>query len=242
MSGPTPRPLLLGHRGVRPLPLLGVCWRKPHLPFENTLAAFDYALAHGCDGFEFDVRYTRDRRSVCCHDAEFKGREVATTDHDSLERRGGVALASLDDVLRRYQRSAWLDIEVKVAGAEETLAAVLQSCRPQLGFVVSSFLPEVLLKLHEIDPSLPLGYICDNAASAALWTELPVTTFIPHYSLLSEALVEEVHMGERQLFTWTVNRREDLLRLARWGVDALISDDPKLLSQAFSASTKAQAS
>ena len=242
MNVQPPRPLLLGHRGVRPLPLLGVRWRKPHLPFENTLAAFDYALAHGCDGFEFDVRYTRDRRSVLCHDAEFKRMEVATTDRTSLERRCGVTLASLNDVLSRYQATAWLDIEVKVAGEEEALAEALRACRPQLGFVISSFLPDVLLRLHEIDSSLPLGYICDKADAASHWIQLPITTFIPHYSLVSNSLIDEVHLRERRLFTWTVNRREDLLRLAAWGVDGLISDDPRLLNQAFAGSSATRAS
>jgi hypothetical protein len=45
-------PLLLGHRGAR------------RAAPENTLAAFDLALQHGCDGFEFDVRRTLDGRSL----------------------------------------------------------------------------------------------------------------------------------------------------------------------------------
>jgi len=42
-----------------------------------------------------------------------------------------------------------------------------------------------------------------------------------------------VHARDIQLFTWTVNKRADLLRLAEWGVDGLISDDPKLLAETF---------
>ena len=37
------RPLLFGHRGVRPLPRAAARWDD--LPAENTLAAFDYAVA-----------------------------------------------------------------------------------------------------------------------------------------------------------------------------------------------------
>ncbi len=44
-----PKPLLLGHRGA-----------KSYAP-ENTIEAFELALQHGCDGFEFDVRLTRGR-------------------------------------------------------------------------------------------------------------------------------------------------------------------------------------
>ncbi len=236
-----PRPLLLGHRGVRPLPFLGLRWRKSELPAENTLDAFEYAITHGCDGFEFDLRYTRDRRSLLHHDPEVKGRNVAATDHAALERRIGYKLASLEDTLVRFAPTAWLDIELKIAGEEETLVAALRACRPQRGFVVSSFLPDVLLRLHDIDPSLPLGYLCDREDGLRLWSGLPIQFFLPQHPFVSEALIEETHRRKMQLITWTVNRREDMLRLASWGVDGLISDDPKVLSEAFPKSMVAAA-
>ena len=233
MNLQTPRPLLLGHRGVRPLPFLGLRWRKSGLPPENTLPAFDYAMEHGCDGFEFDVRYTRDRRAVLHHDPKLKGRDVAATDHAPLERRMGYKLPSLEDVLSRFGANAWLDIELKVAGQEEMVAAALGGHRPQRGFIVSSFLSEVLHRLHEIDASLPLGYICEHEDDALLWSGLPIAAFFPHQSLVSPTLIDEAHRRKIQIFTWTVNLREDLLRLASWGVDGLISDDPKLLAATF---------
>lgn len=228
------RPLLLGHRGVRPLPLLGLRWRKPGFPLENTIAAFDYAIANGCDGFEFDVRYTCDRRSVLCHDPELERREVASSEHDVLERRCGYQLASLENVLARFRTTAWLDIELKMSGNEEAIVASLRAQSPTRGYLVSSFLPEVLLRLHQLDSSLPLGYICDNPEHVERWRDLPVQALIPHYSLVSQGLVDEVHGHKLQIMTWTVNQREDLLRLAAWGVDGLISDDPRLLRQTFS--------
>lgn len=224
---------MLGHRGVRPLPFLGLRWRKFELPPENTVDAFDYAMAHGCDGFEFDLRYTRDRRSVLHHDPDVKGRDVASHDHAVLERRMGYRLASLEDTLRRFASTAWLDIELKISGEEEALVAALRAYPPQRGFVVSSFLPDVLLRLHEMDPSLPLGYVCDREDALRLWSGLPIRFFMPRQSLVTEALVDEAHRRKMQLFTWTVNRLVDMQRLASWGVDGLISDDPKTLGMAF---------
>ena len=46
---------------------------------ENTIDAFNYAVCSGCDGFEFDVRFTSDRHSVLCHDPKLNRKEVATT-------------------------------------------------------------------------------------------------------------------------------------------------------------------
>ncbi|HZD32598.1 MAG TPA: glycerophosphodiester phosphodiesterase family protein, partial [Candidatus Angelobacter sp.] len=75
------RPLLLGHRGVRATRLGRL---TADLPAENSLAAFEYALAQGSDGFEFDVRHTLDGRNVLWHDADYNGRPIAATDLSQL--------------------------------------------------------------------------------------------------------------------------------------------------------------
>jgi glycerophosphoryl diester phosphodiesterase len=226
------RPLLLGHRGVRPIPLTGV--PRPDLPAENTIAAFDYALAHGCDGFEFDVRFTRDRHSVICHDSHFDGREILTTDYADLERDGSHP-PRLEDVLARFGHAAYLDIELKVSGNEELVVAALRANPPARGFVLSSFLPQVLLALRSLDPTLPLGFICDRPEYMQIWTALPISILIPRDDpdLLTAELVDELHGHGLKLFSWTVNLESDLLRLATWGVDGLISDDPTALVRTF---------
>jgi len=245
------RPLLLGHRGARNVrrswvPQVSRFSRPGYsrascdpVPAENTIPAFDYAMANGCDGFEFDLRYTRDRRHVLCHDPKLGTKEIAATDYAGLERRRGYNLPCLEDVLTRFGTTAYLDIELKVPGNERAVVSALHAHPPQRGFVVSSFLPEVLLRLHQIHAPLPLAYICKDAEEAELWAELPIRTFIPHYSLVSERLVAEVHRRGMQLFTWTVNNRGDMRRLASWGVDGLISDNPTLLATTFPAAIAA---
>ena len=227
------RPLLLGHRGARPLSRLKASGRTAKIPPENMLASFEYALAHGCDGFEFDVRITRDERLVICHDPRLRGRQVATSLFASLSSRQSGTLSCLEDVLAVFHDRAWLDIEIKVAGGEELIVAALRQSKPQQ-YLLSSFLPEVLLRFDHLDPSLPLGYICDRPADVPAWRELPLQVFLPQYKLVSEKLIREVHSRDMQIFTWTVNRKQDMQRLNAWGIDGLISDDPVLLSQTFS--------
>ena len=211
-----PRPLLLGHRGARAVKTVP----------ENTLASFDLALQHGCDGFEFDVRCTRDGQAVLCHDPEFGGIAIAQAGADQLSN-----LALLEQVLTRYQESAFLDIELKVPGLEAVVLKGLRTYPLRKGYVISSFLPEVLLTLHEYDPDAPLGLICETTAQLRKWPELPVQVVLPHQTLITIDLTRQLQAASRKLFAWTVNVRERMLELQQMGVDGIISDRTDLLGK-----------
>jgi glycerophosphoryl diester phosphodiesterase len=206
-------PLLLGHRGVR---------AEKSIP-ENSLASFDLAMAQGGDGFEFDVRLTADREAIICHDATSGGRELGVCSAEQLN------LPSLREVLSRYQSTAFLDIELKVAGLETIVADLLHAIPPARGFVVSSFLPAVLKTIHDLDPHIPLGLICETRAELSRWTELPVEYVIPQYQLLGQVLLAQIKTEGKKIFVWTVNAPADARRFSEWGVDGIVSDNPKLL-------------
>ncbi len=214
----TGSPLLLGHRGAR-------AFRRVQ---ENTPASFDLALEHGCDGFEFDVRLTSCGRAVICHNAKVKGVAVAEAGCAQLK-----AFPLLEDILARYVTEAFLDIELKVPGLESQLLVALREHPPQRGYVVSSFLPEVLSEMRVRSASVPLGIICDQKKQLDTWRELPVEHVIPHRSLITRQLVDEVHKAGKMLLAWTVNDKPSMLRLADWKVDGIISDHTERLVQTF---------
>lgn len=215
MSDP---PLLLGHRGAR---------ASTQVP-ENSLASFDLALEHGCDGFEFDVRLTGCGRCVVCHDPKVGGITVSQATVNQL-----LHLPLLEDVLQRYGQRAFLDIELKVPGLESKMLDLLREYRMEEGYVVSSFLHEVVMELKTRSAKIQSGIICEKPRQLECWREVNVEYVIPHYSLVTRALVEKIHSAGCKLLTWTVNDRTAMLRLAEWGVDGIISDDTKLLAETF---------
>jgi glycerophosphoryl diester phosphodiesterase len=197
------------------------------------LDAFEHALTHGCDGFEFDVRHTRDGRNVLWHDAKWRGMEIAATEFADLTDRNGAYLPVLEEVLQRFGPRAFLDIELKVPGNEDVVIAAVNVHPPQSGFVLSSFYPEILVRMQDLDPSLPLGFICDRDRAMAVWREMPIRIFLPHESFVRPSLVEVAHARGLQIMTWTVNDTRRMRELAEWGIDGIISDDPRLLYQTF---------
>jgi glycerophosphoryl diester phosphodiesterase len=206
-------PLLLGHRGARAL---------REIP-ENTLASFELCLQQGCDGFEFDVRLSADGQAVICHDASVSGMKIEKTASKRL------VLPALEGVLRQFAHRAFLDIELKVSGLEARTIAELHKHPPQKGYVVSSFLPEVLAAIYDLDPAIPLGFLCERAAELRGWREAAAQWVIPHFDLADRELVELVHTAGKRIMVWTVNRAEGMREFAAWGVDAIISDETELL-------------
>jgi glycerophosphoryl diester phosphodiesterase len=79
------------------------------------------------------------------------------------------------------------------------------------------------------DPSLPLGLISDRAANLATWKQLPVAWVIPHHSLVTKLLIDDVHKSGKRVMVWTVNDADQMARYATWGVDGVIADDTALL-------------
>jgi glycerophosphoryl diester phosphodiesterase len=206
-------PPLLGHRGARAF---------RHIP-ENTLASFELCLEQGCDGFEFDVRLSADGQAVICHDATVGGMEIKKTASNSLP------LPALEDVLRQFAGRAFLDVELKVTGLEARTLAELRNHPPQKGYVVSSFLPEVLTAMHDLDPAIPLGFLCDTEDQLRGWRQTPAEWVIPQFELADRELIELVHAAGKRIMVWTVNRAERMREFKEWGVDAIISDETELL-------------
>src|SRR6202171_6776203 len=126
-------PFLLGHRGAR---------ASTGIP-ENTFASFDLALEHGCDGFEFDVRLAACGTAVGCHDPKVGELTVARSRAKQLPQ-----LPRLHDVIQRYGERAFLNIELKVRDLEAQVLTALGDFPPRQGYVVSSFIPDVVRDLE----------------------------------------------------------------------------------------------
>ena len=50
--------------------------------------------------------------------------------------------------------------------------------------------------------------------------------FSPYYRLLSQDKIARLHEQGIKIIPWTVNQRDDMVRLKTWGVDGLITDYP----------------
>ncbi|HJR19021.1 MAG TPA: glycerophosphodiester phosphodiesterase [Actinomycetota bacterium] len=222
---------VIGHRGAAAL--------AP----ENTIAALRAGIDAGADGVEVDVRLSADGVAFLMHDPDVartmsgSGR-VADLDADALTTLG---VTTLDDALATVPLDRLIVVEVKgtpwdpghdPSEPAARLVGARLAAEPDRRAVVSSFNPFALAVVRAVAPGVPTGVLTspafdlDSNLSAAIEggnEECHVPA-----EILEEAFVARVHAAGRRVVAWTVNDPADIAKLDGWGVDGLITDDPRM--------------
>ncbi|HWA25221.1 MAG TPA: glycerophosphodiester phosphodiesterase [Lacunisphaera sp.] len=226
------QPLIIAHRGASA--------EKP----ENTLAAFRRALALEVDGIELDVQVTRDGVPVVFHDPVLRrltgvpGRLSGKTwaELALLRVLGREPIPRLVDVLRLTRGLAVVQVEMK-SGPVAPIIRAISAARADEWVVLASFDQRLVTAASTLAPRIPRMLISDGrAAPARLVRQLAACgasgLSVNQRSVRSAAWVSHFHSRGYSVWSWTVNDPALARRLAGWGVDALLGDDPALMKSA----------
>jgi glycerophosphoryl diester phosphodiesterase len=234
-------PLILGHRGA-----------SAYAP-ENTLSAFNLAMAQGADGVELDVTLSADGVPVVIHDdsldrttnghgpvnrlmlSELKQLEAGYHSHFG-EQFSSERIPTLAEVFAGIASQAIINVELKhdrspgrqLAGR---VVPLIYEYKMAERVLISSFQYSSLRRVKEIDPSLPVGLLYSSALtgprlSRCLAGSLPHEAHHPSHESLTAAGVAWLHAQALRVNTWTVDDEPELKRLAAAGVDGLITNRP----------------
>ena len=210
---------------------------------ENSLAAFERALAMGADGVELDVHRSADGALVVHHDALAPGLGLLAELPLATIRAARPDLPTLDEALDVCAGRV-VNVEIKNSPgdpdhdpaevAADLVVGMLQARRRRDDVLVSSFSPATVERVHALDAAIP------TALLTARTTELVALLELVH-ERGHRALNPRVHalVGGRaarlaararalglELYVWTVNEERQLRRLADAGVHAVITDVP----------------
>ncbi|MGN6872595.1 MAG: glycerophosphodiester phosphodiesterase [Solirubrobacteraceae bacterium] len=217
--------LVIAHRGA---------WgaATPNAPAENTLEAFEAAIALGVDMIEFDVRRTRDGQLVVFHDARVKTVPTSSLPYDALRTKHAKSKPPLlVDVLKLTKDRIALNLEVKETGyVEDTIALLrpfgLERC------LVSSFLDDVVREAKTFAPEIRTGLLVGTGFRRALTIRLPAANadcLVLHRRLADAAALARAAAAGVPCVIWTVNTSRALDRyLGHAAVEGVITDRPAL--------------
>jgi glycerophosphoryl diester phosphodiesterase len=174
---------------------------------ENTIAAFERAVALGADGCELDVRRSADGELVIFHDYGVGREPISSLSASAISSRVGYPLPLLADVLEWAGDRVALDIELKEDGYVEQVAPLLDAFAAAGGsLLVTSFIDPVLERLGSIAPGLRRGLLIGMSAIGAVSRarKCHADAIVLQAKLASERVVAEACAVGLEILVWDV--------------------------------------
>lgn len=159
-------------------------------------------------------------------------------------------LSELLDSVRQYMMAAkrplpFFNIETKSIPATddvfhpkpgefvELLIAVIKEKEIEDRVIIQSFDFRTLQYLHQKYPTIKTAMLIEDFDKRGIEKQIEAlgfnpTIYSPHYSLVNEMLLAYCHERKIKVIPWTVNKKEDIERLKKMGVNGIITDYPDL--------------
>ena len=245
---PLARPLVIGHRG-----------HSAAAP-ENTMVAFEAAVAAGADMIELDVTLSRDGRLAVIHDETLD----RTTDgagpvsaRSLAELRAldagawfgpafaGQRLPLLEEVLEAFGSRVLVNVEIKPEAARvpspepaaRMVAAMVRDMGLRQRVMVSSFDHAILRQARRADADLHLGVLSNTLAPgvdpADLVRGLGARAWNCRLDLLTRRRADAVHARDALVLVWApaeLNTADSMRRALDLGADGFFANDPALMA------------
>ena len=211
--------LKIGHRGA-----------MGYTP-ENTLISFQKALELGVDMIELDVHNSKDNIPMVIHD---KTIDRTTSSTGLVANFTSVALQefgipTLEEVFQLVQNRCDINIEIKEFEAVKGVSdLIVSNSFSKNKILISSFDWNALQEIRFHDDTISIGVLTatDLELAIAFAKFIKAKSIHPYFHLLTKENTLKMQEKGFQVFAWTVNEEEDILKMKSFKVDGIISDFP----------------
>lgn len=218
---------------------------------ENTLAAFEHAVALGYDYLETDVHVTRDGVLLAFHDAVLdrvtdRQGAIASTTYAEVREAHVAGREQVPTLARLFDEfpAARFNIDLKADGAVPALAEFVAAREAWDRVLVGSFSPRRLqlfrdltggrvpTSAHPIEVAvfrlLPSGWLADRVTRGRV-AALQIPRRRGRLVVTTRGLVRRAHAAGKHVHVWTVDEPDEMRELLDLGVDGLFTDRTDVL-------------
>jgi len=204
---------------------------------EGSEAAYLAAIEQECDGFECDVRLTKDKQIICYHDKDAKrlsnlDLKIADTNYDQLKRAiNPLKLEQLLDLAIKSKKDLVIESKhpVPTGGEIERVVHKLLKNKNkeinQSGIQIFLISFSFLATLRNKRSSYKSGYLVSKKILARFNPTDLVAANIEIIRSDHSFVLNQIRKG-KQVIVWTVNDENDLKLCQDLGVRAVITDYP----------------
>jgi glycerophosphoryl diester phosphodiesterase len=198
------------------------------------MTAYKAAIDDGADGFECDVRLTKDNQLVLWHDSDMEriaGNSARIADSNLSEiKRLYPQTTTLEDLLilaRDNKKELAIETKHPVptgSAVEKRVMDLLQQEKHVAQISVMSFSWLALENIRKIDPEQQTVALLHDKFSFAMRRFTSAQIIGPGISTFRKK--PDLNQDPRKLFVWTVDHADDMRFCADNGVDVLITNIP----------------
>ena len=204
---------------------------------EGSKAAYEGALAQGADGFECDVRLTKDKQIICYHDADTKrlsgiDLKIANTSSSELNQKiNPYYFTKLLDFAISNKKDLVIETKhpVPTGGLiEKELNKLLTNRAAQIqksGIRVLLISFSRLANLRNKKSGLQSGLLINKKIMALFNTAQVIAANIEIVKKDHSFVLNQQKRGKK-VIVWTVNNQDDLNLCKDLGIYAVITDNP----------------
>ena len=219
---------------------------------EMTMVAYENAVKQGADGFECDLRLTKDGVAVLWHDADLKRR--ANNDavvHESTYMQLAaiypqiVTLDQFIDFGITEKKSLLLETKHPVPSRTEIENHVVQKLHKEakriekagIDITVMSFSWFAVERVKQLDKSITLTYLIRETTPRLSVRYTSAHSIGPGITQLRKkpALALQIKSAGKKLNVWTVDEPSDIILCRHLGVDNLITNRPAFAREVLAA-------
>jgi glycerophosphoryl diester phosphodiesterase len=196
--------------------------------------AYKAAIDDGADGFECDVRITKDNQLVLWHDADMQrvaGHSAQIANSTFSEIKGlypqAIRLEELLELARDNKKELAIETKHPVptgSAVERKVVELLAQEKAVADIHIMSFSWLALEKVRMLSPQQSTVALLEDRFNRLMRRFTSARTIAPSIHALREN--PKLSLDERNLFVWTVDDADDMRFCADNGVDVLITNTP----------------
>ena len=201
---------------------------------EMTMRAYKGAIDDGADGFECDVRTTKDGQLILWHDADMKriaGYPGRIAEMDFIQIRRHYPEAILLDELLELTRDNKKELAIETKHpvptgslVEKKVMDLIAQEKVGVGITIMSFSWLAIENIRKIDPMQPTVALLGDHLTTLMRRFTSAKYLGPSVGLLRAK--QELILEHRKLFVWTVDDADDMRFCSDNGVEVLITNNP----------------
>ena len=211
-----------------------------HAP-ENTIEAFEKAIALKSDMIELDVRTTKDNIPIIIHDIKInrvtngkgKIKDLTLNQVKKYKQKNGEKILTLKEAMKIINKRCRINIDIKKGKQNiKEIVKIIEENNAETLVLISSLSKKALMDVKKLNQKIKIGLIkrinVTRKKTFETCKKLEVYSFHPFFKFkgITKRLIKKYQKHDMRVYVWGPKKKKDINKFKKAGVDGIITNYP----------------